>query len=89
MESKAFKYKGEIENVIFFNTPHEGTGFADQVLLNGSGDRKGDLYTRNGKCNWYAPCLFVQWNMERGRTFCFNFKLHIHTRKLPCSPSRE
>lgn len=30
------KYKGEIENVIFFNTPHEGTGFADQVLLNGS-----------------------------------------------------
>ena len=32
------KYKGEIENVIFFNTPHEGTGFADQVLLNGSGD---------------------------------------------------
>lgn len=30
------KYKGEIENVIFFNTPHEGSGFADQVLLNGS-----------------------------------------------------
>ena len=32
------RYKGEIENVLFFNTPHEGTGFADQVLLNGSKD---------------------------------------------------
>ena len=29
-------YQGEIENVLFFNTPHEGTGFADQTLLNGS-----------------------------------------------------
>lgn len=29
-------HRGEIENVIFFNTPHEGTGFADQALLNGS-----------------------------------------------------
>lgn len=29
-------YQGEIDNVIFFNTPHEGTGFADQALLNGS-----------------------------------------------------
>ncbi len=29
-------YQGEIENVVFFNTPHEGTGFADQALLNGS-----------------------------------------------------
>ena len=29
-------YKGEIENVLFFNTPHEGTGFADQLLLNGA-----------------------------------------------------
>ncbi|MBO4783164.1 MAG: hypothetical protein J5521_00250 [Lachnospiraceae bacterium] len=32
------RYKGEIEKVLFFNTPHEGTGFADQVLLNGSKD---------------------------------------------------
>lgn len=29
-------YQGEIDNVIFFNTPHEGTGFADQALLNES-----------------------------------------------------
>ena len=29
-------YQGEIDNVIFFNTPHEGTGYADQYLLNGS-----------------------------------------------------
>lgn len=29
-------YQGEIENVIFFNTPHEGSGFADQSLLNKS-----------------------------------------------------
>jgi len=29
-------YQGEIDNVIFFNTPHEGTGFADQYLLNNS-----------------------------------------------------
>ncbi len=34
IQSKA--YQGEIENVVFFNTPHEGTGFADQALLNGS-----------------------------------------------------
>ena len=27
-------YQGEIDNVIFFNTPHEGAGFADQYLLN-------------------------------------------------------
>ena len=26
-------YKGEIANVLFFNTPHEGTGFADQAIL--------------------------------------------------------
>lgn len=26
-------YKGEISNVLFFNTPHEGTGFADQAIL--------------------------------------------------------
>lgn len=26
-------YKGEISNVLFFNTPHEGTGFADQAVL--------------------------------------------------------
>lgn len=26
-------YRGEIENVVFFNTPHEGTGFADQALV--------------------------------------------------------
>lgn len=30
------EYQGEIDNVIFFNTPHEGTGFADHSLLNGS-----------------------------------------------------
>ena len=29
-------YKGEIANVLFFNTPHEGTGLADQALLNGT-----------------------------------------------------
>lgn len=29
-------YKGEISGVHFFNTPHEGTGFADQAILNGS-----------------------------------------------------
>ena len=29
-------YKGEISNVLFFNTPHEGTGLADQALLNGT-----------------------------------------------------
>ena len=29
-------YKGEIANVLFFNTPHEGTGFADQVVLRGT-----------------------------------------------------
>ncbi|MBO7061883.1 MAG: hypothetical protein J6W54_12435 [Fibrobacter sp.] len=29
-------YKGEISNVLFFNTPHEGTGFADQVVLRGT-----------------------------------------------------
>lgn len=29
-------YQGEIDNVLFFNTPHEGTGFADQSLLNES-----------------------------------------------------
>jgi hypothetical protein len=28
------EYQGEIDNVIFFNTPHEGTGFADHSLLN-------------------------------------------------------
>lgn len=28
------KYKGEFSNVLFFNTPHEGTGFADQALFN-------------------------------------------------------
>lgn len=26
-------YKGEFSNVLFFNTPHEGTGFADQALF--------------------------------------------------------
>lgn len=26
-------YHGEISNVLFFDTPHEGTGFADQALL--------------------------------------------------------
>lgn len=26
-------YRGEFSNVIFFNTPHEGTGFADQALF--------------------------------------------------------
>lgn len=26
-------YRGDIENVLFFDTPHEGTGFADQALL--------------------------------------------------------
>src|SRR5574344_1696920 len=26
-------YQGEISNVLFFNTPHEGTGFADQALF--------------------------------------------------------
>ena len=26
-------YKGEIRNVAFFDTPHEGTGFADQALF--------------------------------------------------------
>ncbi len=26
-------YKGEIANVLFFDTPHEGSGFADQALL--------------------------------------------------------
>ncbi|WP_073234410.1 hypothetical protein [Fibrobacter sp. UWH9] len=30
------EYQGEIDNVLFFNTPHEGSGFADQALLNGS-----------------------------------------------------
>ncbi|WP_249506684.1 LamG-like jellyroll fold domain-containing protein [Fibrobacter sp. HC4] len=30
------EYQGEIDNVLFFNTPHEGSGFADQTLLNGS-----------------------------------------------------
>ncbi|WP_295681736.1 hypothetical protein [uncultured Fibrobacter sp.] len=29
-------YKGEIANVLFFNTPHEGTGLADQAVLNGT-----------------------------------------------------
>ena len=29
-------YKGEISNVLFFNTPHEGSGLADQALLNGT-----------------------------------------------------
>ena len=29
-------YKGEISNVLFFNTPHEGTGLADQAVLNGT-----------------------------------------------------
>ena len=29
-------YKGEISNVLFFNTPHEDTGLADQALLNGT-----------------------------------------------------
>lgn len=27
------QYEGEISNVLFFNTPHEGTGFADQALF--------------------------------------------------------
>ncbi|MCQ2099429.1 MAG: hypothetical protein MJZ10_03860 [Fibrobacter sp.] len=38
-------YKGEIGNVIFFNTPHEGTGFADQAIFTTSEttlDRGGD-----------------------------------------------
>ncbi len=26
-------YKGEFSNVLFFNTPHEGTGFADQAIF--------------------------------------------------------
>lgn len=30
------KYKGEFSNVLFFNTPHEGTGFADQALFSQS-----------------------------------------------------
>lgn len=30
------KYQGEMENVLFFNTPHEGTGFADQALFHNS-----------------------------------------------------
>ena len=28
-------YKGEISNVVFLNTPHEGTGIADQSFFNG------------------------------------------------------
>ena len=37
-------YKGEIANVLFFNTPHEGTGLADQAVLNGTNglDRDSD-----------------------------------------------
>ncbi len=37
-------YKGEIANVLFFNTPHEGTGLADQVVLSGTNglDRDSD-----------------------------------------------
>ena len=31
---QSVNYKGEIENVLFFNTPHEGTGYADQALFN-------------------------------------------------------
>lgn len=30
-------YQGEISNVLFFNTPHEGTGFADQALFSVDG----------------------------------------------------
>lgn len=30
------KYQGEIANVVFFNTPHEGAGIADQSMFNGT-----------------------------------------------------
>ncbi|MDR3000697.1 MAG: LamG domain-containing protein [Fibromonadaceae bacterium] len=30
---QSFAYKGEIDKVVFINTPHEGTGFADQLLF--------------------------------------------------------
>lgn len=29
-------YQGEIANVVFFNTPHEGAGIADQSMFNGT-----------------------------------------------------
>ena len=27
------KYRGDVDKILFFDTPHEGTGFADQVIL--------------------------------------------------------
>ena len=40
-------YQGEISNVIFFNTPHEGMGLADQGVFNGS--KKLDRDSDNSK----------------------------------------
>ena len=40
-------YRGDISNVVFFNTPHEGTGLADQAVFKGT-DRldRGADYTK-------------------------------------------
>ncbi|MBO7551388.1 MAG: hypothetical protein J6T62_07685, partial [Fibrobacter sp.] len=40
-------YRGDISNVVFFNTPHEGTGLADQAVFKGTArlDRGAD-YTK-------------------------------------------
>lgn len=45
-------YRGEISNVIFFNTPHEGTGFADQSMFNGT-----DKLKRESDADKYAAII--------------------------------
>ena len=27
------KYRGDVDKILFFDTPHEGSGFADQAIL--------------------------------------------------------
>lgn len=50
-------YKGEISNVLFFNTPHEGTGFADQAILKNSS--KLDNGSDNSKYAGLIPLALV------------------------------
>lgn len=45
-------YQGEMENVLFFNTPHEGTGFADQALFQNT-----EILEKSKKASSYAEII--------------------------------
>ncbi len=47
-------YKGEISNTLFYNTPHEGTGFADQALFQAA---KSEIIQKNVDTETFAAVI--------------------------------